>query len=95
VNTEIERYLAVTPEQIRDVAARYLHTDNHALIEIIPSPEGTERAEPAADSTVAEQAEVEQPGAPPPQVPTHPPAPEPNPPTETPETPITQATSDK
>ena len=99
VNTEIERYLAVTPAAIKDVVARYLHTDNHALIEIIPSPEGTAQAEPAADAVAAttnapEQDEAEQPGAPPPQVPPPPPK-QPAPPTETPETPITQVTSDK
>jgi zinc protease len=90
VNTEVERYLAVTAEQIKDAVARYLHTDNHALIEIIPSPEGTEQAAPAATAPALKQEEVEQPGAPPPQVPPRPPTPEPAPPTETPETPITQ-----
>ncbi len=90
VNTEIERYLAVTPAEIKEVVARYLHTDNHALIEIVPSPEGTAQAEPSADAAPPPQEEVEQPGAPPPQVPPHPPTPEPAPPTETPETPVTQ-----
>ena len=50
VNSEIDQYLNVTPEQIRDVVARYLHTDNHALIEVVPAPEGTAQAEPAADA---------------------------------------------
>ena len=95
INTEVERYLAVTADEIRDVTARYLHTDNHALVEIIPSPEGAEQAEPAADPADPKQEEAEQPGAPPPQVPPHPPTPEPAPPTETPETPIAKATSDK
>ncbi|HLL72800.1 MAG TPA: pitrilysin family protein [Pyrinomonadaceae bacterium] len=91
INTEIERYLAVTPEQIKDVVARYLHTDNHALIEVTPAPEGAAAAEPIPASTADTQGsdEAEQPGAPPPQVPTHPPTPEPAPPTETPMTPVT------
>jgi len=89
VNTEVERYLAVTPADIRDVVARYLHTDNHALIEITPAPEGTEQAEPAADAPAPKHEEAEQPGAPPPQVPPRPPM-QPDPPTETPETPVTQ-----
>jgi predicted Zn-dependent peptidase len=89
VNTEVERYLAVTPAEIRDVVARYLHTDNHALIEITPAPEGTEQAEPAADAPAPKHEEAEQPGAPPPQVPPRPPT-QPDPPTETPETPVTQ-----
>jgi len=88
INTEVEHYLSVTPEGIKDVIARYLHTDNHALIEVIPSPEGAaDEAEPAADAQGANEAE--QPGAPPPQVPTPPPT-QPAPPTETPETPVTQ-----
>jgi predicted Zn-dependent peptidase len=90
INTEIERYLAVTPAEIRDVVARYLDTDNHAFIEIIPSSEGASQAEPAADPADPEQEETEQPGAPPPQVPPHSPKAEPAPPTETPETPVTQ-----
>jgi predicted Zn-dependent peptidase len=89
VNTEIEQYLSVTPEQIQDVVARYLHTDNHALIEVLPAPEGTEQAEPAADAPAT--TETDEPGAPPPQVPPPPPK-QPAPPTETP---IPQVTSDK
>jgi predicted Zn-dependent peptidase len=86
INTEIEHYLSVTPEQIKDVVARYLHTDNHALIEVLPSPEGTEQAEPAAEASAP--SDIEQPGAPPPQVPPPPPK-QPAPPTEIPETPVT------
>jgi zinc protease len=89
VNTEIELYLGVTPEQIKDVVARYLHTDNHALIEVIPAPEGTPQAEPAADAPAT--TETDEPGAPPPQVPPPPPK-QPAPPTETP---IAEATGDK
>ena len=88
INTEIESYLSVTPDQIKDVVARYLHTDNHALIEVVPTPAAaTGEAEPSAAAQTG--GEEEQPGAPPPQVPPHPPA-QPTPPTEAPETPITQ-----
>ena len=93
VNTEIEQYLGVTPEQIKEVVARYLHTDNHALIEVVPAPEGTAQAEPASDAPVA-ATEKDQPGAPPPQVPPPPPR-QPAPPTEDPETPVTEVTSDR
>jgi len=89
VNTEIEQYLGVTPEQIKDVVARYLHTDNHALIEVVPAPEGTTQAEPAADAPAT--TETDEPGAPPPQVPPPPPK-QPAPPTETP---IAEVTSDR
>ncbi|HEV2799047.1 MAG TPA: pitrilysin family protein [Pyrinomonadaceae bacterium] len=92
INTEIERYLEVTPASIKDVTARYLNTDNHALVEITPAPAGgTDEAEPASD-TPAQAQEVEQPGAPPPQVPPRPET-QPAPPTETPEAPIETPTT--
>lgn len=36
-NTEFDRYLSVTPAQIKDAVARLLVTDNRALLEIIPA----------------------------------------------------------
>ena len=85
INTEIERYLAVTPEQIKDAVARYLDTDNHALMEVVPAPEGSDDSEPPAEAQPSSDAE--QPGAPPPQVPQRPPT-QPTPPTDEPETPV-------
>jgi predicted Zn-dependent peptidase len=84
-NTELEIYLRIAPEEIRDAAARYLATDNYSLIEVVPT---REEAEPAATSASAATAEAEQPGAPPPQVPPRPHA-QPDAATETtPETPL-------
>jgi zinc protease len=42
VNTEIDRYLAVTPQQVRDAAIRYLGTANRSVLYIRPAakPEG-------------------------------------------------------
>jgi zinc protease len=80
-NTELKRYLAVTPEQIRDAVGRYLLTDNHSVMEVVPAhaadaaEEGPAPAEPEPPGSTTE------PGAPPPQVPAPPPA-EPAPPTE-------------
>jgi zinc protease len=37
VNTEIDRYLAVTPEQVRDVARKYLIAPNTAVLYIRPA----------------------------------------------------------
>jgi predicted Zn-dependent peptidase len=82
-NTEIERYLNVTPEEIREVVARYLLTDNCAVIEIFPATEET-----TGDAAAARPAnEPEQPGAPPPQVPPRPPT-QPTSTTEPPPTPV-------
>ena len=55
-NTELEQYLNVTAEQIREAAARYLLTDNFSLVEIVPSAEevaaeDSEAATPASPVT--------------------------------------------
>ncbi len=83
-NSELEHYLTITAADIKQAAARYLHTDDHTLIEVIPTPEGAAAAEPIP--TTAE----EQPGAPPPQVPARPHA-QPASPTEPPDTPLADA----
>ncbi|MFL6208382.1 MAG: M16 family metallopeptidase [Pyrinomonadaceae bacterium] len=85
-NTELERYLAVTPTEIKRAAARYLDTEEYTLIEVIPAPDMAAAAEPVP------AAEVEQPGAPPPQIPA-PPRTEPPPPTKAPATPLAEAES--
>ncbi len=53
-NTELERYLAVTPERIRDSVKRYLLTDNHSVMEVVPAHAADAEpapAEPDADQT--------------------------------------------
>ena len=77
-NTELARYLAVTPGQIRDAVGRYLLTENHSIMEVVPASPADAEATPAEPEPSGEPA---QPGAPPPQIPTPPPA-EPPPPTE-------------
>ena len=76
INTEIERYLFVGADEIKNAASRYLLTDNNSVMEVVPARAA--EAEPAASETAGESA---QPGAPPPQVPPPPPA-DPQPPTE-------------
>ncbi|MFL6255903.1 MAG: M16 family metallopeptidase [Pyrinomonadaceae bacterium] len=80
-NTELEHFLAVTPERIRETVSRYLLTDNHSVMEVVPA----HAADPAAEAPTPAQPEPSgeptQPGAPPPQIPAPPPA-EPAPPTE-------------
>jgi zinc protease len=80
-NTELERYLAVTPEQIRDAVSRYLLTDNHSVMEVVPAHAAGAAQEAPAPAEPEPPGEPAQPGAPPPQVPPPPPA-EPAPPTE-------------
>jgi predicted Zn-dependent peptidase len=78
-NTELERYLAVTPEAIREAVDKYLLTDNHSVMEVVPAhaPE----AEQALAAEPEPPGEPAEPGSPPPQVTAPPPA-DPAPPTE-------------
>jgi len=62
-NTDLQTYLDVTAEQIRDVVAQHLDTDNRVLLDIVP---GAEEAAPAAPH---KPGEPDQPTAPLPQVP--------------------------
>jgi zinc protease len=73
INTEIERYLATTSEEIRRAAERYLMTDNYALLEVVTA-QAEEAEEAPAAATTEPPGEPAQPGAPPPQVPQPPPA---------------------
>jgi predicted Zn-dependent peptidase len=77
-NNELERYLAITPERIRETVSRYLLTDNHSVMEVVPARAADAEPTPAEPEPSGEPA---QPGAPPPQVPAPPPA-EPAPPTQ-------------
>src|SRR5436305_5689185 len=62
-NTDLQNYLDVTANQIRDVLARHLDTDNRVLLDIVPAPQ---EAAPAAPQLPGEP---KQPTAPPPQIP--------------------------
>jgi len=81
-NTEMERYLAVTPEEIRRAVGKYLLTDNLSVMEVVPAHLAAPEAEPAP-AQPQPPGEPAQPGTPPPQVPAPPPA-DPQPPTEPP-----------
>ncbi|HYH86507.1 MAG TPA: pitrilysin family protein [Pyrinomonadaceae bacterium] len=81
-NTELERYLAVTPEEIKRAAGRFLLTDEQSVMEVVPAHMADAADEPAP-AAPEPPGTPEQPGAPPPQVPTPPPA-DPAPPTKPP-----------
>ncbi|HEX8069353.1 MAG TPA: pitrilysin family protein [Pyrinomonadaceae bacterium] len=84
-NTDLDNYLRVTADEIRQATARYLDTKDYALLEVVPAPDGA-----TAPAAPIESGEPEQPGAPPPQVPPRP-EPEPPAPTAPPDTPLTDA----
>src|SRR5687767_9717041 len=71
-NTELQSYLDVTADQIRDAVASNLDTDNRVLLEIVPA------AIEAAPAAPQPSGEPKQPTAPPAQVPPAP-AKEPSP----------------
>jgi predicted Zn-dependent peptidase len=84
-NSELSRYLAVTPDEIKSAVARYLLTDNHTLLEVAPARAAAGENDAPARAEGEPAAEDDQPGAPPPQVPPKPPA-DPPPPTDAPAT---------
>src|SRR5207248_2627383 len=47
VNTELERYLAVTPDEIKSAVSRYLLTDNHSIMEVVPAHMADAEEKPA------------------------------------------------
>src|SRR5947209_3166636 len=73
LNTELERYLAVTPDEIRRAVGKYLLTEDYSVMEVVPARAAAPEAE-AAPAQPQAPGEPAQPGAPPPQVPPPPPA---------------------
>jgi zinc protease len=65
-NTDLQNYLDVTAEQIRDAVAEYLDNENRVLLDIVPAPQEIAPAAPH------EPGEPKQPTAPLPQIPAPP-----------------------
>jgi predicted Zn-dependent peptidase len=65
-NTDLQNYLDVTADQIRDAVAQHLDNENRVLLDIVPS------ALEAAPATSQEPGEPKQPTAPLPQIPAPP-----------------------
>jgi len=70
-DSELDQYLAITPEQIRSAVERYLDVENRVVLDIVPAASADEATEIAA--TTQSPGEPQQPTAPPPQVPAAPP----------------------
>lgn len=78
-DSELDQYLAITPEQIRSAVERFLDVDNRVVLDIVPATvaeevlveEAIESVPPASPQPPGEP---KQPTAPPPQIPTAPPA---------------------
>lgn len=83
LNTELARYLAITPDEIKRAVSRFLLTDDLAVMEVVPAHMADAGDEAAPAAPPPPTGEPEQPGTPPPQV-QPPPAADPAPPTEPP-----------
>lgn len=78
-DSELDHYLAITPEQIRSAVERYLDVENRVVLDIVPAALADDALPEAASETAASASprppgEPNQPAAPPPQVPAVPPA---------------------
>ena len=47
INRQLERYLAVTPEDVRAACAEFLVADNRVVLTYVPADAGTESTEAA------------------------------------------------
>jgi zinc protease len=70
IDTELDQYLAITPDEIKAAVANYLDVDNRVTLDILPAA----LAEQAIDTAASAEprGEPQQPTAPPPQVPAAP-----------------------
>ena len=69
-NTELDRYLRVTAAQIKEAVARFMDTDNRAVLDIIPAAAAPAKAAPSASAHAP--GDPRQPASPPPQLPSKP-----------------------
>ena len=69
-DSELDKYLAITPEQIRSAVQRYLDVENRVVLDIVPG--AAAEIQETADAVPA--GEPAQPASPPPQVPPSAPA---------------------
>ena len=75
-DSELDQYLAITPEQIRSAVERYLDVENRVVLDIVPAAEvlADETIETVPSASPQSPGDPKQPAAPPPQVPAAPPA---------------------
>jgi predicted Zn-dependent peptidase len=55
LNTELERFLAVTPEDIQRVAEKYFVPENVTVVEVYPRPDQDSKAAPMAPPGASER----------------------------------------
>jgi zinc protease len=73
MDSELEHYLSITPEQIRSAVERFLDIENRVVLDIVPAAL-SEESQPETPASPQPPGEPQQPGAPAPQLPARPPA---------------------
>ena len=76
VDSELDQYLALTADDIKNAAARYVDVGNRVVLDIVPAPPAEVAEQPFAAASPQPPGDPNQPAAPPPQIPEVP-APEP------------------
>ncbi|HEX7774092.1 MAG TPA: pitrilysin family protein [Pyrinomonadaceae bacterium] len=69
VDSELDHYLAVTADDIKNAVARYVNVDNRVVLDIIPAAATDTAEDVAASASPQTPGDPHQPAAPPPQVP--------------------------
>jgi predicted Zn-dependent peptidase len=72
VDSELDQYLNVSADDIKNAAARYMDVKNRVVLDIIPAPAAEHAAEETAVAAPQPPGDPQQPAAPPPQVPEKP-----------------------
>jgi zinc protease len=81
-DSELDHYLSVTGEEIKNTVAKFLDVENRVVLDIVPAPQEGETGEAVTAATPQPAGDPKQPAAPASQVPDTPPL-EPDPPTTT------------
>jgi hypothetical protein len=71
-DSELDHYLAITPEQIRGAVERYLDSENRVILDIVPAALAGTIDETAPSASPQAPGEPMQPAAPAPQIPSQP-----------------------
>jgi len=69
VDSELDHYLAVTADDIKNAVARYVDVDNRVVLDIIPAPAADVAEDERASASPQSSGDPHQPGAPAAQVP--------------------------
>jgi zinc protease len=72
VDSELDQYLNVSANDIKNAVRRYMDVDNRVVLDIIPAADAEHAAKEAASAAPQPSGDPHQPAAPPPQVPDKP-----------------------